>query len=95
MDFDGLPGIDDYLIQSNKKDITTTGCEDIIDKLVSEFGISKDQASTIFCLFFEELRSEIVKENTVFISKFGTIGSGLSPFVFKVTDLFKKELNEE
>lgn len=71
--FNGLPGIEEYLAsRGNGQPIEVQELKHITDALVAFSNLSEEQANRILVLFFQEIRSSILKGEIVNIRRLGT-----------------------
>ena len=105
MEFNGLPGIEDYLAsQGNGNPIDVSELDHISEALVAYCGFTKDQSKRILTLFFQEIRAAMLGGDVVDIRGLGSFFIS-SPNVtsnverifpkFKSKRSFLKRLNHE
>lgn len=72
MEFHGLPDIEDYLSShGNGSPIDVSELNHITEAIVAYCDLTKEQANRVLYLFFQEIRSEMLKGNVVDIRGFG------------------------
>lgn len=72
-EFKGLPGIDDFLAaQGSGHPIEVPELEHIADALVAYTGLTKEQSIRILVLFFQEIRTSMLKGDVVDIRGLGS-----------------------
>lgn len=72
-EFEGLPGIDEYLAdRGDGHPIEAKELDHICDALIAYCGLTKEQAQRILSLFFQEIRTAMLKGEVVDIRSFGT-----------------------
>jgi nucleoid DNA-binding protein len=73
MEFEGLIGIDEYLLNLGKHaPINTKDISHISDAIQAYTGLTKEISQDILNMFFQEIRSAILRGEIVDIRKFGT-----------------------
>ena len=73
MEFQGLPGIEDYLASNgNGCPVDVSELDHISESLVAYCGFNKDQAKRILSLFFQEIRTAMLNGKVVDIRGFGS-----------------------
>jgi hypothetical protein len=73
MEFEGLTGIDEYLLNLGKHaPINTKDISHIADAVQAHKGLTKEVSQDIVNMFFQEIRTAILKGEIVDIRKFGT-----------------------
>lgn len=104
-EFEGLPGIDEYLAaRGDGQPIEIKELDHIVEAIVAYCGFTKEQSQRILSLFFQEIRTAMLKGEVVDIRGFGTffisspLTSGNSQKVFPKFKskkiLTKRMLNE-
>jgi len=72
-DFIGLPGIEDYLSErGDGVPVSSPELDHIAEALVAYCGVTKDQSKRIIDLFFQEIRSSMLRGEFVDIRGLGT-----------------------
>lgn len=67
-----FPGIDEYLLSiDNKKSVTAKGLEEFIATVQVKTGLNKQISTMIVKYFFHEIRSSMLRGNTVAIRGLG------------------------
>lgn len=104
-EFDGLPGIDEYLAaRGDGHPIEVKELDHICEALVAYCGFTKEQSVRILSLFFQEIRSAMLKGEvidirglgTFFISSPNTTGNALKVFPkFKAKKILAKRMYNE
>lgn len=70
--FRGLPGIEDHLASiGNGVPVEVPELNHIVDAIMAYCDVTKEQATRILCLFFQEIRSAMLKGDTVDIRGLG------------------------
>jgi nucleoid DNA-binding protein len=73
MEFQGLPGIEEYLAsQGNGCPVDVSELDHISEAIVAYCGFTKDQAQRILSLFFQEIRTAMLGGKVVDIRGFGS-----------------------
>lgn len=73
MEFNGLPGIDQYLSsQGDGAPIDISGLDHIIEAITAYCGLTKEQSNRILCLFFQEIRSSMLRGDVVDLRSLGS-----------------------
>jgi len=73
MEFQGLPGIDDYLAsRGNGYPIDVSELDHISESLVAYCGFNKEQAKRVLALFFQEIRTAMLNGQVIDIRGFGS-----------------------
>jgi hypothetical protein len=73
MEFEGLPGIEEYLAsRAEGCPIDVSELEHIVESIVAYCGLTKDQSKRILVLFFQAIRSAMLNGNTVDIRGLGS-----------------------
>lgn len=71
--FNGLPGIDEYLsARGNGQPIDISELKHITDAIMAFSNLSEEQSQRILTLFFQEIRSAMLKGEIVDIRGLGT-----------------------
>ena len=85
--FEGLPSIDDFIINNNVQyPVDLSGLEHIIDLVSSKMNFSKHKTSMICVLFLNEVRNALYQNKKVNFIHFGL----LVPFGKSTIALIKK-----
>ena len=72
-EFQGLPGIEEYLAsQGNGCPVDVSELDHISEAIIAYCGFNKDQARRILSLFFQEIRSSMLSGQVVDIRSFGS-----------------------
>lgn len=72
IEFKGLPGIEDYCAsQGDGFPVEVSELDHIIDAIVAYTGLTKEQSARITSLFFQEIRTSMLKGDTVDIRGLG------------------------
>jgi nucleoid DNA-binding protein len=73
MEFQGLPGIEEYLAsRANWCPIDVSELDHISESIVAYCGVTKEQAKRILTQFFQVIRSTMLSGNVVDIRGFGS-----------------------
>jgi hypothetical protein len=73
MDFEGLPGIEDYLeSRAHGCPIDVSELDHIIEHIVAYCGLTKEQSKRILTIFFQVIRSLMLRGKIVDIRGFGS-----------------------
>jgi nucleoid DNA-binding protein len=73
MEFKGLPGIEEFLAaQGDGHPVEVAELPHIVDALVAYCGLTKEQSQRILSLFFQEIRTSMLKGCPVDIRGLGT-----------------------
>ena len=73
MEFQGLPGIDEYLsYRGNGCPVDVAELDHISESITAYCGFTKDQSNRILTLFFQEIRSAMLSGNVVDIRGLGS-----------------------
>lgn len=105
MEFQGLPGIEEYLAsRGNGCPVDVSELDHVSEALVAFCGFSKEQAKRILTLFFQEIRTAMLNGEVVDIRGFGSFFIS-SPAVsentkrvfpkFKVKKSLSRRMNHE
>ncbi len=105
MEFQGLPGIEDYLAsRGNGSPIDVSELDHISEALVAYCGFTKEQANRVLTLFFQEIRAAMLRGLIIDIRGLGSFFIS-SPNVtsniervfpkFKSKQSFLRRLNHE
>jgi len=72
-EFEGLPGIDEYLAsRGDGHPVEVKELDHVLDALVAYCGLTKEQSERILSLFFQEIRTAMLRGEAVDIRGFGT-----------------------
>jgi nucleoid DNA-binding protein len=72
-EFKGLPGIEEYLAaQGNGHPVEVQELDHVVEALVAYCGLTKEQSTRVLSLFFQEIRSAMLKGETVDIRGLGS-----------------------
>lgn len=72
IEFDGLPGIDDYLgNDGNIYPVDVSELDYISEAIIANCNITKEQSIRIMKLFFQEIRSLMLSGEIIHIQNFG------------------------
>jgi len=74
-DFEGLPDIEEFLSNQNSENdfsIRTNELDHISDAIVAHCGFTKEQATRIINMFFNEIRYHMLKGYVIDIKKLGS-----------------------
>lgn len=72
-EFDGLPGIDEYFAgKGDGHPVEAKELDHICEALIAYCGLTKEQSQRIVSLFFQEIRTAMLKGEAVDIRGFGT-----------------------
>jgi nucleoid DNA-binding protein len=73
MEFNGLPGIEEYLAsRANGYPIDISELDHISEAIVAYCGFNKDQSRRVLSLFFQEIRTFMLSGQSVDIRGFGS-----------------------
>lgn len=73
MEFQGLPGIEEYLAsRGNGCPVDVSELDHVAEAIVAFCGFNKDQAKRILTLFFQEIRNSMLNGELVDIRGFGS-----------------------
>ena len=67
-----LPGITEYLESlDDNSPVTVTDLDELVAKIQASTGLNEDSSAIILRLFFQEIRSQVLKGNTVALKGLG------------------------
>jgi nucleoid DNA-binding protein len=67
-----LPGITEYLESVDDNiPVTSAGLEELVAKVRASTGLNEESSAIIIKLFFQEIRNQILKSNTVMLKGLG------------------------
>jgi len=93
-----LPDIDEYLesIHENAP-VDATGLTELIYKVRASTGLSKDICTILISLFFQEIRNQLLRGNSVYLKRFGKFQMNKDPTKvfpkFKTSKWLRHKLN--
>jgi len=65
---DLLPGITEYLESVDDNiSVTSAGLEELVAKVQASTGLNEESSAIIVKLFFQEIRNQILKSNTIML----------------------------
>lgn len=94
-----LPDIEEYLETVNENaPVSPKGLDELLYKIRASTGLSKDTCSILITLFFQEIRNQILRGNSVSIKRLGKflISKNKRKIFpkFKLSKWLKSKLNE-
>lgn len=96
-----LPDIDDYLDQTeNSQSVKTDGLEELIYRVRGGTGLDLFTSEQIVRLLFQEIRNQLLRGKTVYLSGYGTFSvrdknRKIRSPKFKLNVSLKRRLNEQ
>ena len=69
---DLLPGIEEYLEKIDENaPIAPAGLDELVLKIRAATGIEKEVSKILTTYFFQEIRTQVLKNNTIYLKKLG------------------------